>query len=143
VDFFWLEPASSRFGEQLDLVELTSFDQTLRELIAEEQLVQQQPSRRDTIPAPRPEPVRVYFELDALRRDEYKLIVETGDFSGLLFAISSALHAQGARILASDIRTKEGVARDWFLLESIQALPFTAERLCDVQQAVFLAVLNR
>jgi UTP:GlnB (protein PII) uridylyltransferase len=82
----------------------------------------------------------VYFELEALRRNEYVLIVETPDFAGLLFAISSALHGQGIRITASKVRTEHGQAKDRFQVESIGSRAMTAERLCDVQQAVLAAV---
>ena len=112
----------------------------MRELIAEDQLIAQQPSDRDTIPVPGPKPCRVYFELEALRRGEYVRIVDSPDFSGLLFAISSALHGQGIRITASKVRTEHGQAHDRFQVESIGSRPMNAERLCDVQQAVLSAV---
>lgn len=141
VDFFCLESAEAEGRERaIELAEIASFAQTLRELIAEDQLISQQPKDRDTIPVPGPRPSRVYFELDALRRGEYVLIVEAPDFAGLLFAISSALHGQGIRILASEIRTDRGQAHDRFHLESVAAKPMSAERLCDVQQAVLAAV---
>jgi [protein-PII] uridylyltransferase len=141
VDFFSLEPATPGAREQaIEPAELTSFAQTLRELIAEDQLLSQQPSDRDTIPVPGPKPCRVFFELEALRRGEYVLIVEAPDFAGLLFAISSALHGQGIRITASKVRTEHGQAKDRFQVESIGSRPMNAERLCDVQQAVLAAV---
>jgi UTP:GlnB (protein PII) uridylyltransferase len=141
VDFFSLEPAQSGAREQsIEPAELASFAQTLRELIAEDQLISQQPSDRDTIPVPGPKPCRVYFELEALRRGEYVLIVEAPDFAGLLFAISSALHGQGIRITASKVRTEHGQAKDRFQVESIGSRAMNAERLCDVQQAVLSAV---
>ena len=141
VDFFCLESARPGSKEMaVEPAELHSFAQTLRELIAEDQLISQQPNDRDTIPVPGPKPSRVYFELDALRRGEYVLIVEAPDFAGLLFAITSALHGQGIRITASQIRTDDGVAKDKFQLESLGARSMTAERLCDVQQAVLSAV---
>jgi UTP:GlnB (protein PII) uridylyltransferase len=141
VDFFSLESAQAG-SEQLSVeaAQLTSFAQTLRELIAENQLISQQPSDRDTIPVPGPKPCRVYFELEALRRGEYVLLVDSPDFSGLLFAISSALHAQGIRITASEVRTDLGQAHDRFQVESIASRAMNAERLCDVQQAVLSAV---
>ncbi len=142
VDFFWLEPSqASEIDGALEVSDLVSFAQTLRELIAEEQLVLQQPAARDTIPVPGPRPSRVYFDIDALRADEFVLIVHTPDFPGLLFAISSAMHAQGVRIVDSEIRTKDGMALDRFHVESTDARPLTAERLCDVQQSVHGAVI--
>lgn len=141
VDFFCLEPAHAGATDlAVEPSDLLSFAQTLRELIAEEQLVSRQPSERDTIPVPGAKPSRVYFELEALRRGEYVLIVDAPDFPGLLFAVTSALHAQGIRITASQIRTEQGIAKDKFQLESIGARAMNAERLCDVQQAVLSAV---
>jgi UTP:GlnB (protein PII) uridylyltransferase len=141
VDFFCLESAEPGSKAQpVEPSDLLSFAQTLRELIAEDQLISQQPSDRDTIPVPGVKPSRVYFELDALRRGEYVLIVDAPDFPGLLLAVTSALHGQSVRITASQIRTEQGIAKDTFQLESVGARPMNAERLCDVQQAVLSAV---
>lgn len=141
VDFFDVAPSNSSCpGEAVEPAELASFAQTLRELIAQDQLAAQQPRERDTIPVPGPRPSRFYFDLDALRRGEYILIVETPDFPGLLFALSSALHGQRMRILASEVRTADGLARDRFTLDGADGEPITAERLWDIQQAVRTAV---
>jgi len=143
VDLFQLEFVSTAHrDEPIDPAELTSFAQTLRELIAEDRLTTQQLRERDTIPVPGVRPSRFYFDLDALRRSEFVLIVETPDFAGLLHAITSAVHGQGLRIVASDVRTESGVALDRFTLAPAQdGAGLTAERLCDVQQAVRSAVL--
>lgn len=144
VDFFQLELASSEHREEpIDPAEVTSFAQTLRELIAEDSLSQQQLRERDTIPVPGARPSRFYFELDALRRGEFVLIVETPDFTGLLYAITSALHGQGIRILESEIRTESGFAFDRFTVSPTTSEALTAERLCDIQQAVRVAVLAK
>jgi UTP:GlnB (protein PII) uridylyltransferase len=142
VDFFHVQRSGGKVPEEdvVEPAELSSFAQTLRELIAEDRLTAQQPRERDTIPVPGPKPSRYYFDLEALRRGEFVLIVETPDFPGLLFAISSALHGQSVRILASEAKTEDGFARDRFTLESANREPITAERLCDVQQAVGIAV---
>lgn len=138
IDFFCVEPGNPE--EELSVDELADFAQTLRELIAEELIVERQAHERDTIPVPKPRPSRVYFDLDALKRNELVLVVEAPDFSGLLFAIASALHGQNARIVASQIRTDDGIARDRFHLALIDTQPFNGERLCDIQQAVWTAV---
>jgi UTP:GlnB (protein PII) uridylyltransferase len=138
IDFFCVEPGDAE--EELSVDELANFAQTLRELIAEELIVERQAHERDTIPVPRPRPSRVYFDLDGLKRNELVLVVEAPDFSGLLFAIASALHGQNARIVASQIRTDDGIARDRFHLALIDTQPFNGERLCDIQQAVWTAV---
>ncbi|MFZ5897245.1 MAG: hypothetical protein ACOY0T_39665 [Myxococcota bacterium] len=141
VDFFCVEAAHAQpEAACVEPGELAGFAQTLRELIAEEQVVERHASERDTIPVPRPRPSRVYFDIDALRRNELLLVVDTPDFSGLLFGISSALHAQGMRIMASQIRTEDGMARDRFHLAALETQQLTGERLCDIQQAVWAAV---
>jgi UTP:GlnB (protein PII) uridylyltransferase len=141
IDFFCVEPACAS-GEvaTVEPSELMSFAQTLRELIAEEQVVERKASERDTIPVPRPRPSRVYFDVDALKRNELCLVVDTPNFSGLLFCISSALHGQNARIMSSQIRTQDGVAHDRFQLAFCDDQPITSERLCDAQQAVWSAL---
>jgi UTP:GlnB (protein PII) uridylyltransferase len=142
VDFFSLEAADAQAGEPaIEPSGLANFVQTLSDLIAEEQVAAGRQTERDTIPVPGPKPSRVYFDIQALSREEYILIVETPDYPGLLSAISSALHGENVRILWSDVRTEDGVARDRFGLASGTLQALDAERLCDVQQAVLAAVL--
>ena len=71
-----------------------------------------------------------------MRRGEFALLVEAPDSEGFLNAITNALHAQGVRIVASEIRTEGGVARDRFDLASADGQSLGAIRLCDIQQAV-------
>jgi UTP:GlnB (protein PII) uridylyltransferase len=124
-------------NQVLDLAELGAFVQTLSELIAEDIRV----SARDHGVVSRREPSRrVYFDLDALRRNHYVLLVEAYDSEGLLHAITSTLHAQGVRILACQIGTESGVARDRFEIASIAGEPFSAVDLCDIQLAVLDAL---
>jgi [protein-PII] uridylyltransferase len=141
VDFFELRRPSSD-TEALDLAasELSAFAQTLSELVAEDLLASSRPSVAPHSGSPA---TRVYFELEALRRGEYVLLVEAPDTEGLLNAITSALHGQAVRIVASEIRTDQGVARDRFDLVSTDAEPLNAIRLCDVQQAVLAALPSR
>jgi [protein-PII] uridylyltransferase len=142
VDFFWLEGALA--GESEGFVEdsvLSSVSQTLSELIAENHSVTRHSDQRDTIPVPRTRPTRIYFDIEALRREDLVLVAEVPDFAGLLFAISSALHGQGVRIEASEIRTEHGIAKDCFYLANASSMPIDSERLHDIQQAVRAAVL--
>ncbi len=138
VDFFELEAgkpseASFVFAE----AELSAFVQTLSDLVAEDVEAAARPS---AAPKPSRPAARVYFELEALRRNEFVLLVEAPNSEGLLNAITSALHGQGARILAAEIRTENGVARDRFDLASSDGGPLDAIRACDIQQAVFSAL---
>jgi len=134
VDIFELQPPKQA-TEALDIgtAELSAFVQTLSELVAEELLAA---SRASAAPRAGGPATRVYFELEALRRGEFVLLVEAPDSEGLLNAITSALHGQAVRILASEIRTEGGVARDRFELAGEDAEPLSSIRLCDIQQAV-------
>jgi UTP:GlnB (protein PII) uridylyltransferase len=139
VDFFELRQSSEAAAEvDIGASDLAAFVQTLSELIAEDILAASRPS---AIPSSGRASTRVYFELEALRQGEFVLLIEAPDSSGLLNAITSALHAQGVRILASEIRTEEGVARDRFDIASPDAEALNAIRLCDIQLAVHAAVL--
>jgi [protein-PII] uridylyltransferase len=134
VDFFQFQHQGASADEAgIDTSELEAFLQTLSELVAEEVLAA---SRVSAAPSSGPPPARVYFELEALRRGEFALLVEAPDSAGLLNGITSALHDQGVRIVTSQIRTEAGVARDRFELVSTDGEPLTAVRLCDIQQAV-------
>jgi UTP:GlnB (protein PII) uridylyltransferase len=139
VDFFELA-ASERLHDQreLDTADVASFAVTLRQMLAE-----QLPLEVDlaTPPSLAAERIRVYFELDAVRRGEHVLVVQTPDFAGLLFTVTSALYAQHTRVISAEIRTLDGLAEDRFELSSVGAEPFTPERLCDIQLAVYVALV--
>lgn len=134
VDLFQLaHQGASPDDPGIGQAELSAFLQTLSELIAEQVLAA---SRTSSAPSSGPPKARVYFELEALRRGEFALLVEAPDSEGLLNAITTALHDQDVRILSSQIRTEAGMARDRFELESNDREPLSAVRLCDIQQAV-------
>ena len=139
VDFFELQPPKPAAADEVGLsaADLSAFAQTLAELVAEELLAASRPSAAPHSGGPK---TRVYFELEALRRSEFVLLVEAPDSEGLLNAITSALHGQAVRILASEIRTEHGVARDRFDLANDDGDALTAIRLCDIQQAVLAAL---
>lgn len=130
VDFLALRP-------ELEAASLAGFLETLTELIEEDI----EASRRVSAPQSlQSTPTRVYFELEALRRNEYILLVEAPDSEGLLHAITSALYAQGARILTCQIGTEGDVARDRFELASASGQPPSGLELCDWQLAVLDAL---
>jgi UTP:GlnB (protein PII) uridylyltransferase len=137
VDFWELHQsrASDSFG--LDNGELTAFVQTLSELIAEDILASARGDAGSSVPSARR--TRAYFDLQALRRNEYVLHVESPDSAGLLHAITSTLHAYGVRIIACQIGTEAGIARDRFDLAN-PGEPLTAVELCDIQLAVLDAL---
>lgn len=86
---------------------------------------------------------RVYFERESPAEGRYLLVVEAPDSDGLLHAISSALHARGMRIMACEIRTVGGRARDRFEVEPVSRRFLTESDLCDVQLAVLQALPSR
>jgi UTP:GlnB (protein PII) uridylyltransferase len=63
-------------------------------------------------------------------------LVEAPDSEGLLHGITSALFAQGVRILSCEIGTHAGVARDRFEIASVTGEPLSSVDLCDIQLAV-------
>ncbi len=134
VDFLELHRAArGGIAESFEASELESFLQTLIELISEDIRASARPSAAPVRSVP---PARAYFELEALRRDEYVLLVEAPDSQGLLHAITSALHAQGVRILTCQIATDAGQARDRFELASVDGAALSAVDLCDIQLSV-------
>jgi UTP:GlnB (protein PII) uridylyltransferase len=69
-------------------------------------------------------------------------MVDARDSDGLLHAVSSALHAKGMRIMACEIRTVGGRARDRFEVEPSSQRALNDGELCDVQLAVLDALLS-
>ena len=137
VDFFQLQHEKGDVGVGIGTAELAAFLQTLSELVAEDVLAASRPSAAPISSSPA---TRVYFELEALRRDEATLLVEAPDTEGLLNAITNALVAQHVHIRASEIRTEAGLAHDRFDLVSNDGQALSAVRLCDIQQAVHAAL---
>jgi len=135
VDFLDLQQAGA--GPGFDVAELESFLHTLTDLIAEDIRVSARPSSAPVRNVPA---ARAYFELEALRRNQYLLLVEAPDTQGLLHGITSALHAQGVRILNCQIGTDAGTARDRFEIASITSDRLTGVELCDIQLAVLDAL---
>lgn len=131
VDFLALAPAA------LETEDVEAFVQLLSDLISEDIRA----STRPTLAAPPDAPrTRVYFDVEALRRGQYLLLVETLDAQGLLHAVSSALYGQGARIVACQIGTEGGLVRDSFELTSSAGKAWTGAELCDIQLAVLDAL---
>lgn len=124
----------------LDPGEVESLLHSLTDLVSEEIRDSARPSQAPRPRGPRP---RAYFDLESLRRGEHVLWVEAPDAQGLLHAITSALYAQGARILSCRIETEDGVVRDRFELASVDGSVWTGPALCDIQLAVLEAMPRR
>jgi len=144
VDFLELHALGGAGGTPalLDGEALPAFVQSLTELITDD-LARGAPSvaaltASDGVPV-----TRVYFEREPPAEGRYLLVVEAPDSDGLLHAISSALLAQGVRIMACEIRTVNGRARDRFEVEPVSRRFLRDCELCDVQLAVLDALPSR
>jgi len=141
VDFLELRAlgGSEDIVAQLDGDGLRAFGESLTKLIADDLAL-----RGASAPRAETEPTtRVYFERQSLADGRYLLVVDAPDSDGLLHAVSSALHSKGMRIMACEIRTVEGRARDRFEVEASSQRTLKDGELCDVQFAVFDALLAR
>jgi UTP:GlnB (protein PII) uridylyltransferase len=145
VDFLELRALGHSNGAtvQLDGERLPVFVESLSQLITED-IAQRGSERASSAPRTRTEPTtRAYFERQPPADGRYLLVVDALDSDGLLHAISSALHAQGMRIMACEIRTVGGRAHDRFELEP-ESRPFLRDsELCDIQLAVLDALRSR
>jgi [protein-PII] uridylyltransferase len=142
VDFLGLHALGSpeNVAAELDGDELHAFAQSLGDLIADDMAQLRAPSTASVSSA---KATRVYFERQSLADGIYLLVVDAPDSDGLLHAVSSALHAKGMRILACEIRTVEGSARDRFEVEPLSQRALKDSELCDVQLAVLDALPAR
>ncbi len=124
---------------QLDRDGLKAFVQSLSKLVTDDMARHVSSARRAAT-----EPTtRVYFERQSPAEGRYLLVVDARDADGLLHAVSSALHAKGMRIMACEIRTVEGRARDRFEVEPSSQRALNDGELCDVQFAVLDALSLR
>ncbi|RYZ03060.1 MAG: hypothetical protein EOO73_29530 [Myxococcales bacterium] len=113
-------------------LDMGAFSQSLSDLLADEVA-----QRAATSTAPDAQPTtRVYFERQPPAEGRYLLVVDAPDSDGLLHAVSAALHTKGMRIMACEIRTVGGHARDRFEVEPSSQAALGDAELCDVQLAV-------
>jgi UTP:GlnB (protein PII) uridylyltransferase len=142
IDFFWLKRARpSRLPQQIDSSELVSVSRMLQELLGEEEQARQLAVHELERVAPElPVRPRVFYDARALRRGEVILNVVTPDRAGLLLAITLSFVQQGLEIVASELRTDQGVASDRFTLRDKGGVPLTANRLAEIQRLVIAAL---
>lgn len=84
--------------------------------------------------------VRVYFDTKALRAGEAVLVVTAPDCPGLLLAVTRSLFQSRAEIVASEIRTENGIAHDRFTICGSGEAPLGPDSLADIQQQVLATV---
>lgn len=143
VDFLELRALDGppEIAAQLDADGLAAFAEVLSDVIAED--LQHRTSVSGVSRSDTPPTTRVYFEREMLAEGHYLLVVDAPDSTGLLHAVSSALHAKGMRITACEIRTLAGRATDRFEVESSNGKKLGDSELCDVQLAVLGALPGR
>jgi UTP:GlnB (protein PII) uridylyltransferase len=141
VDFLELQALGADGSVALETDVLPAFVRSLTELIGDHARLT---GSTAAVAASDTEPLtRVYFEREPPAEGRYLLVVEAPDSDGLLHGISSALHAQGVRIMACEIRTVGGRARDRFEVEPVSRRFLRDSDLCDVQLAVLDALPAR
>jgi [protein-PII] uridylyltransferase len=139
VDFLELRALAGPDDAQLDSDRLPAFVQTLSELVEADMAS----SASSTLPVDTGPGTRVYFERQSPADGRYLLVVDAPDSDGLLHAVCAALHAKGLRIMACEIRTVGGRARDRFEVESSSPRGLSDSELCDVQVSVLGALPAR
>ncbi len=142
VDFFWLKRARpSRLPQHIDASEIASVSRMLDELVGEEKQARLLAVKELERVAPElPVRPRVFYDTRALRRGEVILNVVTPDRPGLLLAITLSFVHQGLEVVASEVRTDQGVASDRFTLRDAKGGALTANRLADIQRQIITAL---
>jgi [protein-PII] uridylyltransferase len=142
IDFFWLKRARpSRLPTQIDPAEIESVSRMLDELVGEESQARVLAVKELERIAPElPVRPRVFYDTRALRRGDIILNVVTPDRPGLLLAITLSFARQGLEVVASEVRTDQGVASDRFTLRDANGGTLTANRLADIQRQIIQAL---
>ena len=142
VDFFWLKRARpSLLPQQIDRSEIESVSRMLDELVGEEAQARKLAVRELERVAPEmPVRPRVFYDTRALRRGDVILNIVTPDRPGLLLAVTLSFARQGLEIVASEVRTDQGVASDRFTLRDAAGEALSANRLADIQRQIIAAL---
>jgi UTP:GlnB (protein PII) uridylyltransferase len=142
VDFFWLRRARpSRLPQHIDRTEIISVSRMLDELLGEEAQARALAVKELERMAPElPVKPRVFYDTRALRRGEVILNVVTPDRPGLLLAITLSFVHQGVEVVASEVRTDQGVASDRFTLRDARGAALSANRLADIQRQIIASL---
>lgn len=142
IDFFWLRRARpSRLPQHIDPVEIESVSRMLDELVGEESQARVLAVKElERVSPELPVRPRVFYDTRALRRGEVILNVVTPDRPGLLLAITLSFAHQGLEVVASEVRTDQGVASDRFTLRDANGGTLTANRLADIQRQIIQAL---
>jgi len=132
VDIFWLRDPQGRIGND----DVDAFVELLNGVLS---------GLRPEVPLPRA-PVPAGVRNTTVRFLEQRdgalsvLEVETEDRSGLLYAITRALHGAGVQIVSSQIRTTGAHVLDRFAIAELDGSPVGDERRFAIQIAVLSAL---
>lgn len=142
VDFFWLRRARpSRLPQHIDDSEIVSVSRMLDELVGEEAHARQLAVKElERVSPELPVRPRVFYDTRALRRGDVILNVVTPDRPGLLLAITLSFVQQGLEIVASELRTDQGVASDRFTLRDASGVKLSPSRLAEIQRQIIAAL---
>ncbi|HVY28194.1 MAG TPA: hypothetical protein VHB79_16670 [Polyangiaceae bacterium] len=142
IDFFWLRRARpSRLPQHIDAQEIASVSRMLDELVGEERQARALAVQELERVAPElPVRPRVFYDTRALRRGDVILNVVTPDRPGLLLAITLSFVHQGLEVVASEVRTDQGVASDRFTLRDAKGGALSANRLAEIQRQIIAAL---
>ncbi len=130
LDFFWLDDPEHRITDD----EIRVFAELLEEAIHG-----RRPETAPTVGPASGAGTTVRFLEDA-HGTLSVLEVETVDRSGLLWAITQALHQSGVQIIGSQIRTEDTRVLDRFTIEELSGSPISDERRWEIQVAVLSAL---
>lgn len=141
VDFFWLRRPLAARASPITSHDMSQVALTLSELL----VAPHRPPRVEPTQAVEGESsvrvqTRVFFDVRALQHGHYVLVVETPDGPGLLLAITRALVGRGVETVSSEVQTIDGIARDRFMLASVDRIALAPERLADLQRAVLKSI---
>ena len=113
----------------------------LDELVGEEKQARQLAVKELARVAPElPVRPRVFYDTRALRRGVVILNVVTPDRAGLLLAITLSFVHQGLEVVASELRTDQGVASDRFTLRDASGAALSPNRLAEIQRLIIAAL---
>jgi [protein-PII] uridylyltransferase len=143
VDLFWVRKLDAPPGTSLVQADAERFQVALTEYLASgadlKSAVERRIAGRAAAGPAKPVDATVRFVADAAG-GLATLEVETGDRSGLLFALASALFAQRVQILESEVHTENDRVYDRFRLVEFSGAPIDASRRLEIQVAVLTAM---
>jgi [protein-PII] uridylyltransferase len=143
VDLFWVRKLDSPPGSKLVKADAEHLEATITRLLhGQENLqgaVERELDERASPGPPKPANATVRFVADE-SGGLATLEVETGDRSGLLFSLASALFGQRVQIVESEVRTNEDRVFDRFRLVELDGSPINSAHRLEIQVAVLSAI---